>query len=42
MIAPSVAGLVILVGGSGPTFEDVGEHELQGVPDRWRLYRVIG
>jgi class 3 adenylate cyclase len=23
-----------LVAGSGPTFEDVGEHELKGVPDR--------
>jgi class 3 adenylate cyclase len=21
-------------------FEDAGEHELKGVPDRWRLYRV--
>ncbi|MGZ4150381.1 MAG: adenylate/guanylate cyclase domain-containing protein, partial [Actinomycetota bacterium] len=30
-----------LVAGSGLTFEDVGEHELKGVPDRWRLYRVI-
>lgn len=29
-----------LVAGSGLTFEDVGEHELKGVPDRWRLYRV--
>jgi pimeloyl-ACP methyl ester carboxylesterase/class 3 adenylate cyclase len=31
-----------LVAGSGLTFEDVGEYELKGVPDRWRLYRVIG
>ena len=23
-------------------FEDAGEHELKGVPDRWRLYRVVG
>jgi hypothetical protein len=23
-------------------FQDVGEHELRGVPDRWRLYRVAG
>jgi class 3 adenylate cyclase/pimeloyl-ACP methyl ester carboxylesterase len=29
-----------LVAGSGLTFEDRGEHELKGVPDRWRLYRV--
>ncbi len=27
--------------GSGLVFESVGEHELKGVPDRWRLYRVI-
>jgi class 3 adenylate cyclase len=30
-----------LVAGSGLAFEDVGEHELKGVPDRWRLYRVV-
>lgn len=29
-----------LVAGSGLTFADAGEHELKGVPDRWRLYRV--
>ena len=29
-----------LVAGSGLTFEDAGEHELKGVPDRWRLFRV--
>ena len=29
-----------LVAGSGLTFEDAGEYELKGVPDRWRLYRV--
>jgi class 3 adenylate cyclase len=29
-----------LVAGSGLVFEDVGEHELKGVPDRWHLYRV--
>jgi class 3 adenylate cyclase/pimeloyl-ACP methyl ester carboxylesterase len=28
--------------GSGLAFEDRGEHELKGVPDRWRLYRVAG
>ena len=27
-----------LVAGSGFTFEPAGEHELKGVPDRWRLY----
>jgi len=31
-----------LVAGSGLTFDDIGEHELKGVPDRWRLYRVVG
>jgi len=29
-----------LVAGSGFVFRDAGEHELKGVPDRWRLYRV--
>ncbi len=31
-----------LVAGSGLVFEDAGERELKGVPDRWHLYRVIG
>jgi class 3 adenylate cyclase len=31
-----------LVAGSGLSFEDAGEHELKGVPDRWRLYRAVG
>jgi class 3 adenylate cyclase/pimeloyl-ACP methyl ester carboxylesterase len=30
-----------LVAGSGLSFETRGEHELKGVPDRWRLYRVM-
>ncbi|MGH2630996.1 MAG: adenylate/guanylate cyclase domain-containing protein [Actinomycetota bacterium] len=30
-----------LTAGSGLVFEDGGEHELKGVPDRWRLYRVV-
>jgi class 3 adenylate cyclase len=29
-----------LVAGSGLMFEDAGEHELKGVPERWHLYRV--
>jgi len=29
-----------LVAGSGLEFEDAGEHELKGVPGRWRLFRV--
>jgi class 3 adenylate cyclase len=31
-----------LTAGSGVLFKDAGEHELKGVPDRWRLYRVLG
>ena len=31
-----------LTAGSVLTYEDAGEHELKGVPDRWRLYRVVG
>jgi class 3 adenylate cyclase len=30
-----------LTAGSGLTFEDAGEHELKGVPERWRLFRVV-
>ena len=30
-----------LTAGSGLTFEDAGEHELKGIPDRWRLFRVV-
>ena len=29
-----------LVSGSGLSFEDAGEHELKGVPERWRVYRA--
>ena len=29
-----------LVAGSGIEFQEQGIHELKGVPDRWRLYRV--
>ena len=31
-----------LVSGSGIGFEDRGDHELKGVPDRWRLFAVEG
>jgi class 3 adenylate cyclase len=27
--------------GTGVVFEDAGEHELRGIPDRWHLYRVV-
>jgi hypothetical protein len=30
----------VLATGSGLAFADAGEHDLKGVPDRWRLYRV--
>jgi class 3 adenylate cyclase len=29
-----------LTAGSGFSFEDKGEHELKGVPERWHIYRV--
>lgn len=31
-----------LVAGSGLVFEDAGDHELKGIPDRWHLYRASG
>lgn len=30
-----------LVAGSGLVFDDAGDRPLKGVPDRWRLYRVL-
>jgi class 3 adenylate cyclase len=30
-----------LTAGSGLIYEDAGEHELKGVPDRWHLYRAV-
>ena len=30
-----------LVAGSGLTFEDAGDYELKGIPDRWHVYRVV-
>jgi class 3 adenylate cyclase len=30
-----------LVAGSGFTFDDYGTHALKGVPDEWRIYRVV-
>jgi class 3 adenylate cyclase len=29
-----------LTAGSGLAFDDAGDHELKGVPDRWRVYRA--
>jgi class 3 adenylate cyclase len=31
-----------LVAGSGIAFEERGEHELKGVPERWALYAALG
>jgi class 3 adenylate cyclase len=31
-----------LCAGSDLRFKDVGEHDLKGIPDRWRLYQVQG
>lgn len=31
-----------LVAGSGIVFDDRGEHELKGVPDRWELFAAVG
>jgi len=31
-----------LTEGSGLSFEDMGEHELRGVPDPWQLFRFAG
>lgn len=38
LVSNTVKDLVV---GSDLTFEDAGEHELKGVPDRWHLYRVV-
>jgi pimeloyl-ACP methyl ester carboxylesterase/class 3 adenylate cyclase len=38
LVSHTVQGLV---SGSGLVFEDAGEHRLKGVPDLWRLYRVV-
>jgi class 3 adenylate cyclase/pimeloyl-ACP methyl ester carboxylesterase len=38
LVSRTVQDLVV---GSGLVFEDAGEHELKGVPDRWHLYRVV-
>ena len=38
LVSRTVRDLVV---GSDLIFEDAGEHELKGVPDRWHLYRVV-
>ena len=39
LVSETVKGLVA---GSGIAFEERGEHDLKGVPDRWRLFAVVG
>ena len=38
LVSNTVKDLVV---GSGIEFEDRGEHELRGVPDRWRLWAAV-
>jgi class 3 adenylate cyclase len=38
LVSRTVADLVV---GSGIDLEDLGEHQLKGVPDTWRLYRAV-
>jgi class 3 adenylate cyclase len=38
LVSGTVKDLVV---GSGFSFEDTGEHELKGVPDRWRVFRLV-
>jgi class 3 adenylate cyclase len=38
LVSSTVKDLVV---GSGLSFEDRGEHELKGVPETWRLFRVV-
>jgi class 3 adenylate cyclase len=38
LVSSTVKDLTV---GSGLVFEEAGEHELKGVPDRWRLFRVV-
>lgn len=39
LISRSVADLIA---GSGIELDDIGEHELKGIPDTWRLFAVAG
>lgn len=48
MAAAAVAGEVLVTGtvcdlvvGAGIAFEDAGERELKGIPESWRLYRMV-
>jgi class 3 adenylate cyclase len=39
LVSSTVRDLVV---GSGLRFEERGERELRGIPDRWRLWAVAG
>jgi pimeloyl-ACP methyl ester carboxylesterase len=39
LVSSTVRDLTV---GSGLVFEDAGDHELKGIPDPWRLFRVAG
>ena len=39
LVSSTVKDLTV---GSGIAYEDRGEYELKGVPDRWRLFAVVG
>lgn len=39
LVSQTVKDLTV---GSGLATEDLGEHELKGVPGAWRIHRVIG
>ena len=39
LVSQTVRDLTV---GSGLVFEDAGEHELKGIPDRWQLFRLVG
>ena len=49
VVAKAAAGQILvsstvrdLTSGSGLVFDDLGDHELKGVPGTWRLFEVVG
>lgn len=41
-IASSGTDVLAVVSGAGyAVFEEAGEHALEGVPDRWHLFKVV-
>jgi len=39
--SPGAVNALSRMNRAGLMFEDAGEHELKGLPDRWHLYRVV-